>query len=158
MAALRRGLPHCPLCIRHKHSRAAKIYQIDEKKREISFAGDTRCKEPSCGARPFYRAARPKTAKLHYMFAAVPLSTRAHLRFRAAALSLKRNAKRREREKMDFLELAKERYSVRKFSDKKVEREKLDAILEDTRSGTLRADRGELPAAARARARKPRGA
>lgn len=31
---------------------------------------------------------------------------------------------------MDFLELAKERYSVRKFSDKKVEREKLDAILE----------------------------
>ncbi len=62
--------------------------------------------------------------------AAVPLSTRAHLRFRAAALSLKRNAKRRENEKMDFLELAKERYSVRKFSDKKVEREKLDAILE----------------------------
>ena len=52
------------------------------------------------------------------------------LRFRAAALSLKRNAKRRENEKMDFLELAKERYSVRKFSDKKVEREKLDAILE----------------------------
>ena len=31
---------------------------------------------------------------------------------------------------MNFLELAKERYSVRKFSDKKVEREKLDAILE----------------------------
>ena len=31
---------------------------------------------------------------------------------------------------MDFLKLAKERYSVRKFSDKKVEREKLDAILE----------------------------
>lgn len=27
---------------------------------------------------------------------------------------------------MDFLELAKERYSVRKFSDKKVEKEKLD--------------------------------
>lgn len=31
---------------------------------------------------------------------------------------------------MDFLELAKERYSVRKFSDKKVEQEKLDLILE----------------------------
>lgn len=31
---------------------------------------------------------------------------------------------------MNFLELAKKRYSVRKFSDKKVEREKLDAILE----------------------------
>ncbi len=31
---------------------------------------------------------------------------------------------------MDFLKLAHERYSVRKFSDKEVEREKLDAILE----------------------------
>ncbi|MDS0525438.1 nitroreductase family protein [Clostridium sp. SHJSY1] len=31
---------------------------------------------------------------------------------------------------MNFLQLAKERYSVRKFSDKKVEREKLNLILE----------------------------
>lgn len=31
---------------------------------------------------------------------------------------------------MDFLQLAKERYSMRKFSDKKVEKEKLDLILE----------------------------
>lgn len=31
---------------------------------------------------------------------------------------------------MDFLELAKDRYSVRKFCDKKVEKEKLDLILE----------------------------
>jgi len=31
---------------------------------------------------------------------------------------------------MDFLELAKKRYSVRKFSDKKVEKEKIDLILE----------------------------
>ena len=31
---------------------------------------------------------------------------------------------------MSFLELAKKRYSVRKFSDKKVEKEKLDLILE----------------------------
>lgn len=31
---------------------------------------------------------------------------------------------------MSFLELVKERYSVRKFSDKKVEKEKLDLILE----------------------------
>lgn len=31
---------------------------------------------------------------------------------------------------MEFLELAKERYSVRKFSDKKVEKEKIDTILE----------------------------
>ena len=31
---------------------------------------------------------------------------------------------------MDFLELAKNRYSCRSFSDKKVEREKLDKILE----------------------------
>lgn len=31
---------------------------------------------------------------------------------------------------MDFLELAKERYSVRKFSDQKVEKEKLNLILE----------------------------
>ncbi len=31
---------------------------------------------------------------------------------------------------MDFLDLAKERYSVRKFTDKKVEKEKLDKILE----------------------------
>lgn len=31
---------------------------------------------------------------------------------------------------MDFLELAKARYSVRKFSDKKVEQEKIDSILE----------------------------
>lgn len=31
---------------------------------------------------------------------------------------------------MDFLELAKERYSVRKFTDKQVEQEKLDKILE----------------------------
>lgn len=30
---------------------------------------------------------------------------------------------------MNFLELAKERYSVRKFSNKKVEKEKLDLIL-----------------------------
>lgn len=31
---------------------------------------------------------------------------------------------------MDFLELAKARYSVRKYSDKKIEQEKLDKILE----------------------------
>lgn len=31
---------------------------------------------------------------------------------------------------MDFLQLVKERYSVRKFSDRKVEKEKLDMILE----------------------------
>ncbi len=31
---------------------------------------------------------------------------------------------------MDFLQLAKDRYSVRSFSDKKVEKEKLDYILE----------------------------
>ncbi|MBR1810109.1 MAG: nitroreductase family protein [Clostridia bacterium] len=31
---------------------------------------------------------------------------------------------------MDFLELAKERYSVRKFTDKQVEQDKLDKILE----------------------------
>lgn len=31
---------------------------------------------------------------------------------------------------MNFIQLAKERYSVRKFSDKKVEKEKLDLILE----------------------------
>lgn len=31
---------------------------------------------------------------------------------------------------MNFLQLAKERYSVRKFSDRKVERDKLDMILE----------------------------
>ena len=31
---------------------------------------------------------------------------------------------------MDFLELAKERYSCRMFSNKEVEREKLDLILE----------------------------
>ena len=31
---------------------------------------------------------------------------------------------------MDFLQLAKERYSVRKFSDKKVEKDKIDLILE----------------------------
>ncbi|WP_028857677.1 nitroreductase family protein [Psychrilyobacter atlanticus] len=31
---------------------------------------------------------------------------------------------------MDFLELAKKRYSVRKFRDKKVEKEKIDLILE----------------------------
>jgi len=31
---------------------------------------------------------------------------------------------------MNFLQLVKERYAVRKFSDKKVEREKLDLILE----------------------------
>ena len=31
---------------------------------------------------------------------------------------------------MSFIQLAKERYSVRKFSDKKVEKEKLDLILE----------------------------
>ncbi len=30
---------------------------------------------------------------------------------------------------MNFLEIAKSRYSVRKYSDKKVEREKLDKIL-----------------------------
>lgn len=34
---------------------------------------------------------------------------------------------------MEFLELAKERYSLRKFSDKKVEDEKLDKILECAR-------------------------
>lgn len=33
----------------------------------------------------------------------------------------------------DFLELAKERYSVRKFSNKKVEKEKVDLILEAAR-------------------------
>ena len=45
---------------------------------------------------------------------------------------------------MDFLELAKERYSVRKFSDKKVEREKLDAILEGSsaKSSTRYSKRG----------------
>ena len=32
--------------------------------------------------------------------------------------------------KMDFIELSKKRYSVRKFSDKKVEQSKLDLILE----------------------------
>lgn len=31
---------------------------------------------------------------------------------------------------MEFLQLAKERYSVRKFSDRKIEKEKLDLILE----------------------------
>lgn len=31
---------------------------------------------------------------------------------------------------MDFLELARERYSVRKFAPQKVEKEKLDAVLE----------------------------
>ena len=31
---------------------------------------------------------------------------------------------------MNFLQLVKERYSVRKFSDKKVEKEKLNLILE----------------------------
>ncbi|WP_041230307.1 nitroreductase family protein [Deferribacteres bacterium DY0037] len=31
---------------------------------------------------------------------------------------------------MDFLELAKDRYSVRKFSERKVEQEKIDSILE----------------------------
>ena len=31
---------------------------------------------------------------------------------------------------MNFMDLAKERYSVRKFTDKKVEQEKLDLILE----------------------------
>ena len=31
---------------------------------------------------------------------------------------------------MDFLQLVKDRYSVRKFSDRKVEQEKLDLILE----------------------------
>ena len=30
---------------------------------------------------------------------------------------------------MDFLELAKNRFSLRKFSDKKVEKEKIDYIL-----------------------------
>jgi nitroreductase len=35
---------------------------------------------------------------------------------------------------MNFLQLAKERYSVRKFSDKKVEKEKLDLILEAGRA------------------------
>lgn len=34
---------------------------------------------------------------------------------------------------MDFLELAKARYSVRKFSDKPIEQEKLDKILEAAR-------------------------
>lgn len=34
---------------------------------------------------------------------------------------------------MEFLELAKERYSLRKFSDRKVEKEKLDKILECAR-------------------------
>ena len=31
---------------------------------------------------------------------------------------------------MNFMDLAKERYSVRKFTDKKVEQEKLDLILD----------------------------
>ena len=31
---------------------------------------------------------------------------------------------------MEFLQLAKERYSMRKFSDRKIEKEKLDLILE----------------------------
>ncbi len=35
---------------------------------------------------------------------------------------------------MKFLELAKDRYSVRKFSDKKVEKETLDLILEAGRT------------------------
>lgn len=34
---------------------------------------------------------------------------------------------------MDFLELAKSRYSVRRYSDKKVEREKIDKIIEAAR-------------------------
>ena len=34
------------------------------------------------------------------------------------------------REKMDFFELAKKRYSCRSFCDKKVEKEKLEKILE----------------------------
>lgn len=34
---------------------------------------------------------------------------------------------------MDFLALAKDRYSVRKFTDKKVEKEKIDSILEVAR-------------------------
>ena len=34
---------------------------------------------------------------------------------------------------MDLLELLKKRYSVRKFEDKKVEKEKLDLILEAAR-------------------------
>ncbi|AGI47754.1 Nitroreductase [Thermoplasmatales archaeon BRNA1] len=34
---------------------------------------------------------------------------------------------------MDFLELAKKRYSVRQYSDRKVEKEKLDLILEAAR-------------------------
>ena len=34
---------------------------------------------------------------------------------------------------MEFLQLAKERYSMRKFSDRKIEKEKLDLILEDGR-------------------------
>ena len=34
---------------------------------------------------------------------------------------------------MDFLELAKNRFSLRKFSDKKVEKEKIDYILECAR-------------------------
>lgn len=39
----------------------------------------------------------------------------------------------KKEEFMDFLELAKERYSVRKFSDKKIEKEKIDLILEAAR-------------------------
>lgn len=38
---------------------------------------------------------------------------------------------------MDFLELAKERYSVRKFDTRKVEKEKLDLILEAGRLAQL---------------------
>ena len=37
---------------------------------------------------------------------------------------------KKEDETMDFMELAKKRYSVRKFSDKSVEKEKLEQILE----------------------------
>ena len=46
---------------------------------------------------------------------------------------------------MDFLELARERYSVRKFAPRKVEKEKLDAVLE---AGRLAPHGRQLSAAA----------
>lgn len=38
---------------------------------------------------------------------------------------------------MEFLELAKKRYSSRKYSNKKVEKEKLELILEAACVGTI---------------------
>ena len=40
---------------------------------------------------------------------------------------------------MDFLTLAMERYSLRKFSDKAIEKEKLDKVLEAAKVGKLSA-------------------